>query len=62
MKDLELVQELLKAKKEVVQEIRKVIVGQEKVIEDLLVGWVSRESVVQPCSDTELPLRRLFGQ
>jgi MoxR-like ATPase len=38
MKDLELAQELLKAKNEVVQEIRKVIVGQEKVIEDLLVA------------------------
>jgi MoxR-like ATPase len=38
MKDLELAQELLKSKNEVVQEIRKVIVGQEKVIEDLLVA------------------------
>ena len=38
MKDLELAQELLKAKNEVVQEIRKVIVGQDKVIEDLLVA------------------------
>ena len=38
MKDLELVQELLKSKNEVVQEIRKVIVGQDKVIEDLLVA------------------------
>ena len=38
MKDLELAQELLKSKKEVVQEIRKVIVGQDKVIEDLLVA------------------------
>ena len=38
MKDLELAQELLKAKNEVVQEIRKVIVGQYKVIEDLLVA------------------------
>ncbi len=31
-------QELLKAKSEVVREIRKVIVGQEKVIEDLLIA------------------------
>ena len=38
MKDLELAQELLKAKNEVVQEIRKVIVGQDEVIEDLLVA------------------------
>ena len=37
MKDLELAQELLKVKKEITQEIRKVIVGQEEVIEDLLV-------------------------
>ncbi len=38
MKDLELVQELLKAKNEVVQEIHKTIIGQDKVIEDLLVA------------------------
>ncbi len=38
MKDLELAQELLKAKNEVVQEIRKVIIGQDKVIEDLLIA------------------------
>jgi MoxR-like ATPase len=38
MKDLELAQELLKSKNEVVQEIRKVIIGQDKVIEDLLVA------------------------
>ena len=38
MKDLELAQELLKAKNEVVQEIHKVIVGQDNVIEDLLVA------------------------
>ena len=38
MKDLELAQEFLKAKNEVVQEIHKVIVGQEKVIEDLLLA------------------------
>ena len=38
MKDLELAQELLKAKDEVVQEIRKIIVGQDKVIDDLLVA------------------------
>lgn len=37
MKDLELAQELLKVKKEIIQEIRKVIVGQDEVIEDLLV-------------------------
>jgi MoxR-like ATPase len=42
MKDLELAQELLKAKNEVVQEIRKVIVGQEKVIEDLLVALLCK--------------------
>ena len=38
MNDLELVQELLKAKNEVVQEIHKTIVGQDKVIEDLLIA------------------------
>ncbi|MBT6856422.1 MAG: MoxR family ATPase, partial [Nitrospina sp.] len=38
MKDLQLVQELLKAKNEVVQEIHKTIVGQDKVIEDLLIA------------------------
>ncbi len=38
MKELELAQELLKAKNEVVQEIRKAIVGQDKVIEDLLIA------------------------
>ncbi len=38
MKDLELAKELLKAKNEVVQEIRKAIVGQDKVIEDLLIA------------------------
>ena len=38
MKDLELVQELLKAKNEVVQEIHKTIVGQDEVIEDLLIA------------------------
>ena len=38
MNDLELVQELLKAKREVVQEIHKTIVGQDKVIEDLLIA------------------------
>ncbi len=37
MKDLELAQELLKIKKAIIQEIRKVIVGQDEVIEDLLV-------------------------
>ena len=38
MKDLELMQELLKAKNEVVHEIHKIIVGQDKVIEDLLIA------------------------
>ena len=38
MNDLELVQELLKAKNEVVHEIHKIIVGQDKVIEDLLIA------------------------
>jgi MoxR-like ATPase len=42
MKDLELVQELLKAKKEVVQEIRKVIVGQDEVIENLLIALLCK--------------------
>ena len=42
MKDLELAQELLKAKNEVVQEIRKVIVGQEDVNEDLLISILSK--------------------
>ncbi len=36
--DLELARELLEAKQKVIQELRKVIVGQEKVIEDLLVA------------------------
>ena len=34
MQDLELAQELLKAKKNVVDEIQKVIIGQDEVIED----------------------------
>ena len=38
MKDLELAQELLKAKTEIVQEIHKIIVGQDEVIEDLLIA------------------------
>ena len=38
MKDLGLMQELLKAKNEVVHEIHKIIVGQDKVIEDLLIA------------------------
>ena len=38
MNDLEMMQELLKTKSEVVHEIRKVIVGQDKVIEDLLIA------------------------
>ena len=36
MEDLELAQELLNAKKNVVTEIQKVIIGQDEVIEDLL--------------------------
>ena len=42
MKDLELAQELLNAKKHVVGEIQKVIVGQNEVIEDLLVALFSK--------------------
>ncbi|MBT5470657.1 MAG: AAA domain-containing protein, partial [Nitrospina sp.] len=42
MEDLELAQELLKAKKNVVNEIQKVIVGQDEVIEDLLVALFSK--------------------
>ena len=42
MKDLELAQELLKAKKNVVGEIQKVIVGQNEVIEDLLIALFSK--------------------
>ncbi len=42
MKDLELAQELLKAKNEIVQEIRKAIVGQDKVIEDLLIALLCK--------------------
>ena len=38
MKDLELAQELLSAKKRVTDEIRKVIVGQDEVIENLLIA------------------------
>ena len=38
MKDLELAQELLSAKKRVTGEIRKVIVGQDEVIENLLIA------------------------
>ena len=38
MEDLELAQELLNAKKNVVAEIQKVIIGQDEVIEDLLVA------------------------
>ena len=38
MKDLELAQELLSAKKSVTGEIRKVIVGQDEVIENLLIA------------------------
>ena len=42
MKDLELAQELLNAKKNVVTEIQKVIVGQNEVIEDLLIALFSK--------------------
>ena len=42
MKDLELAQELLKAKNNVVGEIQKVIVGQNEVIEDLLIALFSK--------------------
>ena len=42
MKDLELAQELLNAKKNVVGEIQKVIVGQNEVIEDLLIALFSK--------------------
>ncbi len=42
MEDLELAQELLNAKKNVVTEIQKVIIGQDKVIEDLLVALFSK--------------------
>jgi len=40
--DLELAKELLAAKKSVTAEIRKVIIGQDEVIEDLLVALFSR--------------------
>ncbi len=42
MDDLELAKELLDAKDKVVREIRKVIVGQDQVIEDLLVALYSK--------------------
>ncbi len=42
MEDLELAQELLKAKRNVVDEIQKVIIGQDEVIEDLLVALFSK--------------------
>ena len=42
MEDLELAKELLEAKEKVVREIRKVIVGQDQVIEDLLVALYSK--------------------
>ena len=42
MEDLELAQELLNAKKNVVTEIQKVIIGQDEVIEDLLVALFSK--------------------
>ncbi|NIQ02000.1 MAG: AAA domain-containing protein [Nitrospinaceae bacterium] len=40
--DLELAKELLEARKKVTAEIRKVIIGQDEVIEDLLVALFSR--------------------
>jgi MoxR-like ATPase len=42
MEDLEMAQELLKAKKNAVNEIQKVIIGQDEVIEDLLVALFSK--------------------
>ncbi len=42
MEDLELAQELLNAKKNVVAEIQKVIIGQDEVIENLLVALFSK--------------------
>jgi MoxR-like ATPase len=42
MEDLELAKELVQAKKDVVKEIQKVIVGQDGVIEDLLVALFSK--------------------
>ena len=40
--DLELAKELLEAKERVTREIHKMIIGQDKVIEDLLVALFSR--------------------
>jgi len=42
MNDLELAKELLEAKNNILKELRKVIVGQDEVIEDLLVALFSR--------------------
>ena len=42
MEDLELARELVQAKKNIIQEIQKVIVGQDDVIEDLLVALFSK--------------------
>ena len=42
MEDLELAKELVQAKNNVVKEIHKVIVGQDEVIEDLLVALFSK--------------------
>tara|TARA_B100000686_G_scaffold355103_1_gene469939 strand:- start:6427 stop:7410 length:984 start_codon:yes stop_codon:yes gene_type:complete len=42
MDDLELTKEFQKARKDILTEIRKVIVGQDKVIEDLLIALFSR--------------------
>ena len=42
MEDLELAQELLQAKNNIVAEIQKVIVGQDEVIENLLTALFSK--------------------
>jgi len=42
MNDLELAKELLEAKGKILRELRKIIVGQDEVIEDLLVALFSR--------------------
>ncbi len=42
MEELELAKELLNAKNRILEQIRKVIVGQDKVIENLLIGLFSR--------------------
>ena len=42
MNDLELAKKLLEAKENILRELRKVIVGQDDVIEDLLVALLSK--------------------